>query len=60
MNGKPAYPIRPHEDSPLRAARPAIERYRELFPPTCQARGCTDDAEQDEMFCKRHQLVDAF
>ena len=47
-------------DEPLRAVRPVLERYRELFPPECQAKGCTSTAEKDEHFCSYHRLTDAF
>ena len=48
------------DEQPFRTPREQLQRYRELFPPDCQAKGCTDVAEKDELFCKRHQLVDAF
>jgi hypothetical protein len=51
--------IKPQDD-PMREVRPLIARYEDLFKPTCQAFGCTDDAEKDEVFCKRHRLIDAF
>lgn len=48
------------DDEPLREVRTVMERFRELFKPECQARGCTSEAEKDEMFCAYHRLVDAF
>jgi hypothetical protein len=48
------------DEQPMREPREMLQRYRELFPPTCEAKGCTSDAERDEMFCSRHQLTDAF
>jgi hypothetical protein len=47
-------------DEPMREVRPVLERYAELYPPECQAKGCTGTAEKDEMFCAYHRLTDAF
>jgi len=34
--------------------------YDDLYGQDCRAAGCTDDAEDGESYCRRHQLVDAF
>lgn len=49
------------EPTPAPEPVKAKKSYSDLFSPTCRARGCTDDIEAgDALYCKRHQLVDAF
>ena len=52
--------ILPSDPSPLRAPHPVRARYADDEPRACQAKGCDGEAERDELFCVRHQLVDAF
>ena len=51
--------IHPSDPSPLRAVRPAIERYKEIFG-ICKANGCEEDRARGEEYCDDHVLVDAF
>ena len=44
--------IHPSDPSPLRAVRPAIERYRELFPP-CATDNCYEIADTRSAYCDR-------